>query len=208
MTEETSNYQFLSYDDADWQKIIQAAPSLARVPSEVMDYLILDPDVDVNEAQTRIHSRLRAGLCLTQRLLGGQLEKLYARYGVSVGKAIELFTADIEDKLNEQSTEGQHGCRNALFGNYEITGRFLAYLALYSCSEFKGHHDFDHFCPEDRSGLDCEMSYFAVQSVLKQMFDLLNYEESDYQAIAQWAGLAVRSMLLLLTDLDGHPIRH
>lgn len=208
MTEETSNYQFLSYDDADWQKVIQSAPSLARVPSEVLDYLVLDPDVDVDEAQTRISFRLRAGLCLTQRLLDGQLEKLYALYGVSVGKALELFTADIEEILNEQPADDLKNGRKTVFGNYEITGRFLAYLALYSYSDYKGQHDFDHYVPEDRSGLDTNLSYLVLQGMLKRIFDLLDYSEDEYFAIHQWAELTVRSMLLLLTNFDSRPTRH
>jgi hypothetical protein len=98
--ESTEGVSGLQDVEVEWEALIEASPSMDRLPRMVADQYhedVIDGPQSIDEFRADVAESVRLGLILLFRLLGGQfLDLMFEHFSLRFGIGVELLMEDIE----------------------------------------------------------------------------------------------------------------
>lgn len=187
--------------DREWAEVVDAAPSVGRLPDEVASLCrgTGQPDEsNLEEMQDVVRERVRGGVILAYRILQkDNMDRLYQAFNIHLGSAAGLMMDDLlESAANEEDS--------SVVENYsatELCGRFLAYVAMVAyCRQLEHEEEIHQSRVDPITGLLKDMDVMAVSIVLQTVFKYVILPEDMMTVVRDYAMEDVHANIYLLLE--------
>lgn len=193
-------------EEKEWAAVIAAAPAMARLPDMVAAQYTAeawDEPGEDKEIQDAVRERVRSGAIFVFKLINNNVNKLFEKFDVRFGSAIDLLMDDLEATYvrDEGAVENYTG--------EEVCGRLFAYIAMESYCKYRAQKDPDDGSEVDEmTGFFKNMEWLPISLILESVLDCVKMTPEFKKDVRREATLAVHTHIYLLLDAKPTTVWH